>query len=227
MHTLNAPADFVDGSSMQISFTGISAGSVINPVWVSYKSDGTVGSTLTVTSVINLSDIFSWNGMTATVNSIAVAFTGKLLAYTKGNITFSNTNNIFPEIEYLYSTDSTYCVLEQNIANLQIQVNSISNKIGTIVPATTGTMSVVMDGTLKVITPTGACSFNATSGTIGQNCTFVIITSGVTSYILTWGTNFKTTATLATGTVTAKVFSVGFVCVDGTLWVETGRTTAM
>jgi len=97
---------------------------------------------------------------------------------------------------------------------------------GTVLPAATGTIAATMDGTIKRITPTGACTFNATGGIIGQSCAFVITTSGTTTYTLTWGTNFKTTATLATGSVTAKVFVVNFVY-DGTKWNEVSRTVAM
>lgn len=93
--------------------------------------------------------------------------------------------------------------------------------------ATTGTMSVTMDTAVKTITPTGACTFNASGGTAGQLITFIVLTSGTSSFVLTWGTNFKAVGTLATGTVTAKRFSVTFRCVDGTLWQEIGRTAAM
>lgn len=95
--------------------------------------------------------------------------------------------------------------------------------------ATTGTMTVNMPNGDKVytITPTGACTFNGSGGKAGARCTFVVTTSGTSSFTLTWGTNFKVVGTLATGTVTAKVFAVSFVCKDGTLWVETGRTVAM
>ncbi len=93
--------------------------------------------------------------------------------------------------------------------------------------ATTGTMTVSMTTPLITITPSGACTFNASGGAIGQCITFVVTTSGVSSFTLTWGTNFKTTATLATGTTTNKKFAVSFLCLDGTTWVETGRTTAM
>ena len=57
--------------------------------------------------------------------------------------------------------------------------------------------------------------------------TFVVTTSGTTSsFTITFGTNFKTTGTLATGTVTAKVFTVSFIG-DGSNMCETSRTTAM
>ena len=54
----------------------------------------------------------------------------------------------------------------------------------------------------------------------------VITTSGASSFVLTFGTAFKTTGTLATGTVTAKVFTINFVY-DGTNFNEVSRTTAM
>jgi hypothetical protein len=60
----------------------------------------------------------------------------------------------------------------------------------------------------------------------GQRMVLLVTTSGTTSYTLTFGANFKTTGTLVTGTVTAKVFSIEFVY-NGTSFVEVGRTTAM
>jgi hypothetical protein len=93
--------------------------------------------------------------------------------------------------------------------------------------ATTGTMTVSMTTSVITITPSNACTFNASGGIPGQSITFVITTSGVSSFVLTWGTNFKTTGTLATGTTSARTFCVSFVCTNGTQWVEIGRTTAM
>lgn len=92
--------------------------------------------------------------------------------------------------------------------------------------ATTGTMTVTMNTKLITIVPSGSCTFNGTGGVTGQECIFVITTSGASSFVLTWSTNFKTTATLATGVTTAKIFCVSFICTNGTQWVETGRTAA-
>lgn len=95
-------------------------------------------------------------------------------------------------------------------------------------PATTGTIAVNLSGAVVTITPTGNCTFNTTTSAMaGREITFVITTSGTTSRVLTWGTNFRAAGTLATGTVTARVFCVTFKCLNGTLWVETGRTAAM
>jgi len=91
-------------------------------------------------------------------------------------------------------------------------------------PATTGTMTVPMDTRFKTITPTGACTFNASGGTIGSEITFLITTAGVSSFVLTRGTNFRKTGTLATGTVAARFFAVKFECIDGTIWQEVART---
>jgi hypothetical protein len=93
--------------------------------------------------------------------------------------------------------------------------------------ATTGTMTVNMTTSIITITPSGSCTFNASGGLTGQRSTFIITTSGGTSRTLTWNTNYKTTSTLATGTVTGKTFTVSFVCLDGTNWYEEARTIAM
>ena len=98
----------------------------------------------------------------------------------------------------------------------------------TTTPATTGTQSLVMTGkSVFTITPTGACTFNASGGFAGQRVSLIITTSGTAAFVMTFGTNFKAAGTLSTGTVTAKVFQVSFTCKDGTLWVEEGRTAAM
>lgn len=79
---------------------------------------------------------------------------------------------------------------------------------------------------VKTITPTGACTFNASGGAAGNRVTFAITTSGTSSFTLTFGTNFHKTGTLATGTTSARFFSVTFVCIDGTIWQEESRTAA-
>lgn len=91
-------------------------------------------------------------------------------------------------------------------------------------PATTGIMTVQMTSSIITITPTGACTFNASGGVAGQILTFHITTQGTTSFTLTFGTNFRKTGTLATGTTAARFFSVSFRCLNGTTWTEIART---
>ncbi len=76
------------------------------------------------------------------------------------------------------------------------------------------------------VTPTGNATYTTTVPVAGKHVHVIILTSGVSSFTITFGTGFKPTATLATGTTTARVFVVGFVS-DGTNLYETSRTAAM
>lgn len=69
-------------------------------------------------------------------------------------------------------------------------------------------------------------TITAASGLAGQRVTIVITTTSTTSCTITFGTNFKSQGTLATGTVSGKVFTISFIG-DGTNLCETGRTAAM
>jgi hypothetical protein len=146
-----------------------------------------------------------------------------------GVVFLDNDVSTLTAVEAAYETnDTTLKAMTTDTAAflaLGCKPNIIPSGAGTALSATTGTIAVTMDGNLKTITPTGACTFNATGGVIGQTCTFIITTSGTTSYTLTWGTNFKVNGTLATGTVTAKTFTVHFIY-NGTNWVEIGTRGA-
>lgn len=76
------------------------------------------------------------------------------------------------------------------------------------------------------LTPAEGETITGSGGTPGATAYIVITTSGTNSYTLTFSTGFKVTGTLATGTVSAKVFVITFVY-DGTNWNEVARTTAM
>lgn len=79
------------------------------------------------------------------------------------------------------------------------------------------TLTPAQDETINAVT-TGAVA--------GRSYFLVVTTSGTSSYTLTFGTNFKTTGTLATGTSSAKKFVISFIY-DGTNFNEVSRTTAM
>lgn len=95
--------------------------------------------------------------------------------------------------------------------------------------ALTAGATVTVDSTLGdffTLTPAQDEAINATTvGAQGQMLFIKVLTSGTTSYTLTFGTNFKSTGTLATGTTTAKTFMIQFLS-DGTNYVEVGRTAA-
>jgi len=79
--------------------------------------------------------------------------------------------------------------------------------------------------TVKV-TPTGNATYTTTVPVAGTHVHLIVLTSGVSSFTLTFGTGFKPTGTLATGTTTARVFVVAFIS-DGTNLYEVSRTAAM
>ena len=102
-------------------------------------------------------------------------------------------------------------------SNAQVGISAAS--------ATTGTIAIPMTHRILTVVPTGAITFNASAGVPGQTVTFRVTTSGTTSFVITFGTNFKKAGTLATGTTSGRIFAVSFLW-DGTQWLEIGRTAA-
>lgn len=76
------------------------------------------------------------------------------------------------------------------------------------------------------LTPNSTRTLSTTIPPAGSRRTLLIVTSGVTSYTMIFGSGFQTTATLATGTTSARTFAINFVC-DGTKLIEVSRTAAM
>jgi hypothetical protein len=76
------------------------------------------------------------------------------------------------------------------------------------------------------VTPTATASYTTTVPAAGAICVLSILTSGATSYTITFSTGFKSTGTLATGTTTARYFNITFVS-DGTNLIEMSRTVAI
>jgi hypothetical protein len=76
------------------------------------------------------------------------------------------------------------------------------------------------------VTPTATATLTTTVPAAGTCCWLIVLTSGTASYTLTFGTGFKATGTLATGTTSARVFVVHWIS-DGTNLYESGRTAAM
>jgi hypothetical protein len=91
--------------------------------------------------------------------------------------------------------------------------------------AGTTAMAFRADNVVRV-TPNANATYTTTVPAAGAICVLSILTSGTTSYTITFGTGFKSTGTLATGTVTAQYFNLTFVS-DGTNLIETGRTIAI
>jgi hypothetical protein len=76
------------------------------------------------------------------------------------------------------------------------------------------------------LTVTAARTLTTTVPTAGTRCSVLILTSGTSSFVVTFGSGFKPTGTLATGTTNARIFVINFIS-DGTNLYEAGRTAAM
>lgn len=95
-----------------------------------------------------------------------------------------------------------------------------------LVPGAAVTVNSTL-GNFFTLTPGENETINATTvGATGQILVIRITTSGTNSYTLTFGTNFLSAGTLATGTVSGKVFQITFLS-DGTTYTELFRTAAM
>jgi hypothetical protein len=76
------------------------------------------------------------------------------------------------------------------------------------------------------LTVTANRTLTTTVPAAGVRCSVLILTSGGSSFTITFGSGFKPTGTLATGTTTGRIFVVNFIS-DGTNLYEAGRTAAM
>jgi hypothetical protein len=78
----------------------------------------------------------------------------------------------------------------------------------------------------RKVTPTATATFTTTVPTAGTVCHLIILTTGTTSRTITFGSGFKPTGTLATGTTSGRVFVIHWIS-DGVNLYEAGRTAAM
>jgi hypothetical protein len=76
------------------------------------------------------------------------------------------------------------------------------------------------------VTISSSTTLTTTVAPAGTLATVIIVTSGITSATVTFGTGFKTVSTLATGAVSGRRFVFQFVS-DGTNFIEASRTTAI
>lgn len=195
-----------------------------------------------------------WGEASGTINrgdQLSYVPTGDKLIVTSGNpvcgqaLDNAADGDIFRFIVFNALTITT-TIAGGTINSTPIGGSSPSTGAFTTLTSTTGTIDF-MNQTPLVITPSATPSWTpglanslstltpgedetiaavTTGAVIGKEYFIKVTTSGVTSRTITFGANFKTTGTLATGTVTAKVFVIAFVF-DGTNFVEVSRTTAI
>lgn len=104
-------------------------------------------------------------------------------------------------------------------------VKTIVDAIAVLTPAATISLDPTLGG-LFTLVPAASCTINAaTVNAKHQRIVIVITTSGTSTFTITFGSNFKSTGTLATGATSGKVFVLVFEG-DGVNYNEASRTTA-
>jgi hypothetical protein len=114
--------------------------------------------------------------------------------------------------------------LVSDLAGKAPTVHTHAPTYATLANGTTA-LALATNSTVKV-TPTATATLTTTVPAAGTHCHVIVLTAGTTTFTLTFGTGFKPTGTLATGTVAARVFVLSFVS-DGTSLYEVSRTAAM
>ncbi len=94
------------------------------------------------------------------------------------------------------------------------------------VAASGGSALNAANGSVFSLTPTASQTLTASVVPAGYEMTLIVITSGTTSYTQTFGTGFKSTGTLATGTTSGATFVLRFIS-NGTNMIEVSRTAAI
>lgn len=117
--------------------------------------------------------------------------------------------------------------LQAGFSSWHVIGTSDSNGIAALTASATPSFAPVGTLTHYTLTPAEDETIAAVTTYARKGTTYrlIVVTSGTTSRTLTFGTNFKSTGTLATGTTSAKTFVVSFVF-DGTNFLEVSRTTA-
>jgi hypothetical protein len=114
--------------------------------------------------------------------------------------------------------------LVSDLAGKASTVHTHAPTYATLANGTT-VLALATNNTVKV-TPTATATLTTTVPAAGTHCHTIVLTSGTTTFTLTFGAGFKPTATLVTGTVAARVFVLAWIS-DGTSLYEVSRTAAM
>lgn len=110
-----------------------------------------------------------------------------------------------------------------NTTTLQRQVGV--PKIVTL--ARTGNQTIdASASSVQLIKPTASLTLSVSGGIAGQQLSLLVEQLNTSSVTLTFGTGFKSTGTLATGTAASRMFVLTFVS-DGTNFYERSRTAAI
>lgn len=152
----------------------------------------------------------------STINNAAISATTLSASSTVSGTGFST---------YLASPPAIGGTLAGSVTGAPLVSTSVVTHGFTTLANGTLALGFASKGVVKV-TPTATGTFTTTVPPAGTRCTLIILTTGVTSFTMTFGTGFRSTGTLATGTVAARVFIFQFIS-DGTSLIEASRTVAI
>ena len=239
--SLGRIADVASGSPL------ISGGAGVVPAYAAYLFSGTSAATYTfptASKTISANDGSNWTISGQAIGDIPVASSttayGKLADAAVNNVLLSGGAGVAPSYGKVgLTTHITGTLALGNggtggttaptaLANIAAQSASLTAT--TVTAGATVTWTPVAGSSQYSLTPAQTETINmgtVPAAMVGQVVYLEINTSGTTSFTLTFGTNIKTaTSTLATGTVTAKLFVIAYLIQSTTNVVELYRTVA-
>jgi hypothetical protein len=169
------------------------------------------------TGVNNTGRTITLGGNITTANSVT----------TSGNFavtltTTAETNVTLPTTGTLATLNGTEAFTNKTLDGLRVDPPATF----TPTAAAPGSLSISATNTFVTVTPNATGTYTTTVPAAGTICYLMVVTSGVTSYTLTFGAGFRPQGTLATGTITARYFTIIYVS-DGTNLVEMSRSIAV
>jgi len=222
---LAGPSTATSGTSFL--YQSVGGGSIVASGWQLGSSAASNSTVATRDSAGNLGST-TFNLLSLTANTTGFSLAGG--SVTSKTLTVNNS--------YTLSGSDVTVSLAGNLTTSGAFATTLTTTAATSVTLpTTGTLVANTHATLTagttamalatnssvIVTPNATATYTSTVPAAGLRATVIILTSGTTSYTITFGTGFKPSATLATGTTTAKYWTVNFIS-DGTNLIETGRT---
>lgn len=210
----------------RVTTAGVAGG--IEPTW---PESGTVADNTIVWTELDFSVVVLNSGILADsfvqYGQLESLFGGNTAFYSRNRVTRTDYRagsgsgvGAYYADNYLHAAGGVIYALDSHVRN----------RVAYAALATTTPLDItnaVRSGNVLTYTPTQDSTLNATTTPVeGQEIEVVIITSGASSFTITFGTNFISQGTLATGVTTAKTFVLKFIAVSGK-YREASRTTAM